>query len=142
MKTKKSIQSPSSLSLERWTIERLDRDAGMARIETVPARSGPESEKLKETLIKQNSTLEMDPLSVWDARRLQSKSMLIARLRKILKVSSSKGESLAENMVFYILHRGKAVKPEHVYHVTQAARATAKQLHENVSNYKEARHDS
>lgn len=135
METKNSARPPGPSrwsSVERWTVERLDRDAGMARIESVPMRLDRITEELLEALSEKGVEVGMDQLSLWDVSRAQIRPMPIERLAGELGVRPDEMETLSENMVFWVF-RGNAKEPERVIHATRAARQISKDLYREVA---------
>jgi len=141
MRARKTAKSQESASLERWTIERLDRDAGMARIESVPIRPDRLNKELLHRLSERDPDVEMDQLSFWDIPRARIRRMSIDDVAAKIGVLPDEKDALSENMVFYILRRGRVKKPEQAYHATYVARQTTKQLYSKVTRREEASHE-
>lgn len=136
MKASKGRVAPSkraAWAIERWAVERVDRDAGMARIESVPMHSSRITAERVKSLEAQGLEKELDHLDLWDVNSIRIRRMSLATLRRILGVRSDEKEVLSENMVFWLMHRGDAKKPEHVFHATIAARKSAKDLYVAVA---------
>lgn len=130
METTRSSSPPGSLgwsSIERWTVERLDRDAGMARIESVPMRSEYSGE-LFGVLLERGVEVGMDRLALWDAGKAQIRPLSIERLVGELGLRPGEEETLSENMVFWVLRSAEG-EPDRVVHATQAARQVSKVLY-------------
>ena len=125
-------------SIERWTVERLDRDAGMARIETVPMRSESITEELLTVLLEEGVKVGMDQLSLWDVGQAQIQPMSIDRLTLVLGLRDDEKEALSENMVFWIL-RGLQENPDRVIPATKAARQTAKDFYRLVTRKEQSK---
>lgn len=119
-------------SIERWTVERLDREAGMARIEAVPMRSDSITEELLTALSEEGVKVGMDRLSLWDVGRAQIRPMRISSLMRVLGLRDSEKEALSENMVFWVL-RGLEKGSDRVVPATKAARQTAKDFYRLVT---------
>jgi hypothetical protein len=139
MKAKKKAKRMSAqmqVSIERWTVERLDRDAGMARIESVPMKSGCLSAELLGSLFEKGLEKGMDQMSLWDVTRARVQRMPIGRLSKKLGIRPEEMKTLSENMVFWVLSPAGDKKTEKVFHATPAARETAKELYGKVAQRK------
>lgn len=128
-------------SIERWTIDRLDRDARMARIETVPMRSDRLTYELLEALEKKGVQVGMDHVDLWDIENAETVQMSIEELGGQLGVRSNEMETLSENMVFWNL-RGELEERNRVLHATQAARQLAKELYREVTRKEGPRYES
>ena len=76
----KQADRASHVSIERWTIERLDRDAGMARIETAPMLGKHVTQKLIDRLLAKGLEAGVDKLSLWDASRVKNQYISINNL--------------------------------------------------------------
>ena len=126
-------------SIERWTIERLDLDVGMARIESVPMRSDRVTPELLEILSKTGLKEEMDQLSLWNVKRARTKRMPISRLIRKLNARDSETKALSENMVFWIVRSENMKTHERVFHATQAARQLSKELYRKVARREETK---
>ena len=124
--------APSLVSVERWTVERLDQDAGMARIESVPIKAEHRTGDLLSRLERGGLEPDMDNLSLWAVDRARVRKMTVAVLRKKLGLQAGERETLNENMVFWVVRRTDGKGVERVYHATRAARQAAKQLYRLV----------
>jgi hypothetical protein len=136
MKTKrerKVSENRRQDTVERWTIERLDRDAGMVRIETVPMRSEHLTEELVEGLSEQGLAAGMDRLHLWDVSRARTQRMSVGSFAAKLGLRRHEDDTLSENMVFWILRRKGQREPERVFHATRAAREVTKDLYRQVT---------
>ena len=132
-KKAKRVTTRLKASIERWTLERLDRDAGMARIESVPMRSDCLTAELLDALSEKGLEKGMDQLSLWDVVNARIRRMPIGRLSKKLGIRPDEREALSENMVFWVLSPAGARKTEQVFHATRAARETTKDLYRKVA---------
>lgn len=140
MKAKKKAKRGSTrrkASIERWTLERFDRDTGMVRIESVPMRSDCLTAGLLKTLSAKGIDKGMDQLHLWNGGRARIRRMQIRRLYKKLGLRPKEREALSKNMVFWILKPADATKSEQVFHATLAAREAAKALYGKVVQKKE-----
>ena len=130
-KTKKT--SAKKPVLERWTVDRIDRDAGMARIEAVPMHPGKLTDKLLKKLSKKGLEMELEDLSLWNPKKVKIHRMEIKLLESKLGFRDEEKETLSENMVFWVVNPDRKRKKDPVYHATRAAREVAKNLYEQVS---------
>ncbi len=128
------------VSIERWAVERLDREAGLARIEWVPMRPEFISDELATMLIDTGVQVGMDQLSRWDLGRAEIRKMSIRRVVAELGLRRDEGDALSENMVFWVL-RGVEKEPHRVVHATRAAREVARDLYREVVRREEGRHE-
>ena len=128
MKPKKTWRS-----IERWTVERLDWDAGMARIEIVPMQPGNLTNALINRLSQKGLETDIDRLSLWDLERARVKRMTLRNLAGRIGVRSSEIKTLDENMVFWALYPEGDNKAQHILHATRAARKVAKDLYKKVT---------
>lgn len=120
--------------LSRWTIDRLDRDAGMARIEKVPLRRGRNDEKALEAFAAREAEPGLDRLDDWDLEGASMERLPIARLCDELGLRGDEREALSENMVFWVLlSPGLRGEPPAVYHATRPARSLSKTLYSKVT---------
>lgn len=115
--------------LERWTIEKVDEEAGVVRIERVKMHGKLYEEKFKNKLSKSAGS-GSDNLSLWDISTDLSVTMPLEKLRK--KLAMRKNEAIWENMVFWILIKGEDSVMQ-VYPATQAARELVRDLYLKVS---------
>jgi hypothetical protein len=129
---KKTKDAVGVATVERWAVERLDREADMVRIEAVPMRPDRVTQTLLRSLAKSGPVEGMDDLSLWDARKAKLKGMKLQTLVKKLGLRKEEEEKLGENMVFWVI-RDKEAKEEQVYHATPAARKTSKDLYHKVT---------
>lgn len=119
-------------AVERWTVERLDRDAGMVRIEAVPMRPDKVTQVLLDALADRGLLESMDDLTLWEARKAKMKPMRLATLVRKLALRKKEEEKLSENMVFWVIRDEKA-KKEQVFHATPSARKASKDLYHKVA---------
>lgn len=141
METKNSSRLPEPSrwsSIERWTVERLDRDLEMARIEVVPMRSEYVTTQLAEALIETGVEVGMDHLSRWSVESARIRRMSIKRLVTELGLRTDERVALSENMVFWILSSAPEER-RHVIHATRAAREIARDLYREVARREERR---
>ncbi len=122
-------------SIERWAIERVDRDAGMTRIECVPMRSEYVG-SFTDVLLDTGVGAGMDLLSYWDLEHARIRPMPIGEVAAELGLRDHERDTLSENMVFWVV-RSAAREPRHVIHATRAARETAKELYSQVTRREE-----
>lgn len=115
--------------LERWTIEKVDEEAGVVRIERVKMYRKLYEEQFKDKLSKSAGS-GPDNLSLWDISTDLSITMPIEKLRK--KLAMRKNEAIWENMVFWVLIKGEDSVMQ-VYPATQAARELVRDLYMKVS---------
>jgi hypothetical protein len=122
--------------IERWTVERLDHDAGMARIEAVPMRSKHVTPALLDHLAQEGLDGGMDDLSLWEVDSIRTLRMPIRRLSNTLGLRSEEEETLSENMVFWVIVPGRGKKPTRVFHATSLSRKVSNDLYNRVFNRK------
>ena len=133
-KTKTKGPARRKLVIERWTVDRIDDYAGMARIEAVPMRPDCLTEGLLKGLSKKGLETDLEDLSLWDTKRVKIKRMKIERLETRLGFRDKKEkETLSENMVFWVFNPDGRKKKEPIYHGTRAAREFAKTLYKKVA---------
>lgn len=120
-------------SVERWTIERIDRDAGMVRVESVPMLSDRITGELLDSLAERGPREGADHLELWDDRRVSVRRISIKMLIKRLGLRVDEEDRLSENMVFWVVRRTDKAGYERVFHATQAARQMAKELYKRVA---------
>ena len=121
------------VSIERWTVERLDWDAGMARIEIVPMQPRHLTDALMKKLSQKGLETGIDSLSLWDLERARVKRMTLRNLKKTIGVRSSEIKKLDENMVFWALYSEGDKKAQRILHATRAARQVSKDLYKMVT---------
>ena len=126
-------------SIERWTVERLDWDAGMARIEIVPMQPRHLTDALMKKLSQKGIETGIDNLSLWDLERARVKRMTLRNLKRMIGVRSSEIKTLDENMVFWALYPEGDKKAQHILHATRAARQVSKDLYEKVTRSERGR---
>ena len=91
--------------LERWTVDRLDRDSGMARVEAVRMRANRLTDKLLKQLSSKGLEVELEDLSFWNTRSIKFRKMEIAALESRLGFKSEEEKkTLSENMVFWVIN--------------------------------------
>ena len=137
MRVKKNndlLENPQLVCIDRWTVDRLDKDAGMARIESAPMRSDRISKILLGKLLEKGLDTGMDQLSLWNNRQTRIRRMPLKSLARMLGVRRDERETLSENMVFWVLRYRDKKEPERIFHATQAARETAKDLYFKVAH--------
>ena len=115
--------------LERWTVDRIDEEAGVVRLEKVRM-----PQRVLERVVKDKvagGLFEKDDLELWKEGDERSEAMTRDGFLKRLGLKLMDKETLAENMVFLVLMsvKGKVLA---VYHVTQAARELSRELYEAV----------
>lgn len=120
-------------SIERWTVERLDWDAGMARIEIVPMQPRHLTDALMKKLSQKGLETGIDSLSLWDLERARVKRMTLRNLKRTIGVRSSEIKKLDENMVFWALYSEGDKKAQRILHATRAARQVSKDLYKMVT---------
>ncbi|UCG61635.1 MAG: hypothetical protein JSV52_15210 [Candidatus Zixiibacteriota bacterium] len=120
-------------TIERWTIERIDPDAGMARVESVPMLADRVTKGLLESLHKSGVSEEADTPDLWDSGKIKMKNMTTKSLIRQLMLRKDEEELLSENMVFWIIRPGGKALTDRVYHATQAARFTSRNLYKKVT---------
>ena len=130
---KKTKNTGGEVAVERWAVERLDRDADMARIEAVPMRPDKVTPTLLGSLAKKGLLEDMDELSLWDARKAKLNGMKISTLVSKLGFREKEKERLSENMVFWVIRSGEKGKADQVFHATPAARKTSGDLYHKVT---------
>jgi hypothetical protein len=123
----------SRWAIERWALERIDQDAGAVRIEVVPMVSDRITSAYVNSLVKEGLKEGMDAIEIWDTDATEIRHMKLKQLFALLGVRSDEKDAVSENMVFWILHKGNAMKPEHVLHATVAARESIKAEYEEVA---------
>ena len=128
----KGTKTASAATVMRWTVERLDLDTGMARVESVPMRTEEVTRSLLASLIKTGPIEGMDDLTLWDIRKAKMKSMKLSSLTKKLGFRKKEEEKLSENMVFWVVSP-EGAREELVFHATPAARKTASDLYHKVT---------
>ncbi len=130
---KETKSAVGAVAVERWTVERLDRDAEMVRIEVVPMRPDKVTQSLLGQLAGKGLLEGMDDLSLWDARKAKVKGMKLQALVKKLGFRKDEVEKLSENMVFWVIRSGEKGKADQVFHATPAARKTSSDLYHKVT---------
>jgi len=125
--------APPMPSVERWTVERLDRDAGAARVEVVPIKKEFLTGELLDTLRSKGLEPDMDRLSMWDTGRVRIRRMSVTSLARKLDLRPDEKAILSENMVFWLLRPRKDAKEIAAFHATQAARKTSKELYRKAA---------
>ena len=130
---KETKSAISAVSVERWAVERLDRDADMVRIEVVPMRPDKVTQSLLGQLAGKGLLEGMDDLSLWDARKARIKGMKTSTLVRKLGFRKDEREKLSENMVFWVIRSGEKGKADQVFHATPAARKTSADLYHKVT---------
>lgn len=128
--------------IERWTIDRLDRDSGMTRIVCVPIKKEYLNENKIKKLLEIGNEDSGDQLKLWDLRKSQIKKMKISKLEKKLNLRDKETKIVSENMVFWILPSLDPDKPVKVFHKTGAARQLAKNLYERVLRNEGGSHET
>jgi len=136
---KRSLAVAQESGVERWTVERLDKDAGMSRIEVVPMRAEHTTDELLDTLLDKGAVPGMDRLSLWDAGRIRNVPTPIAALAELLDLRRDELAALSENMVFWVVRFRGAV---HIIHATSAARRIIKTLYREVALGQEVKNES
>jgi hypothetical protein len=116
--------------LERWTVDRIDEEVGVVRIERVRMPQEVLGKVIKDSEVA-SSLFEKDDLDLWKDGAETSEAMTRDVFLKRLSLELKDKEALAENMVFLVLMdtKGKVLA---VYHVTQAARELSRELYEAV----------
>jgi hypothetical protein len=127
--------------LERWTIERLDRDAGMARVEKVPMVKSRMTMDMLDTLATSGVTPGMDNIRFWDVKRLRIQRMPAVKLASLFGARDDEKDTLSENMVFWVVRTPGRGAPEQIYHATRAARDSVKHLYRQVVKHQGGPHD-
>ena len=132
---KPRLQSDMKLaSIERWTIERIDRDTGMARLESVPMRDEYATRKLVSTISKNGLDSDADNIEFWNTKKAGIKQMKLNSLIKLLNLRQNEEKALKENMVFWAIRYSDKKKPEKMFHATTAARQLSKKLYQKVTH--------
>jgi hypothetical protein len=119
-------------AVERWTIDRLDRDAGVARLEKVQMIKRYIQEFI--SLINNADETTAEKLEWWDSKKAIATFIPIAELMDILKLKDD--ETLNENMVFWIL---KGDFGQKIIHATNQARNLAGELYRKVLGIEDGR---
>lgn len=140
MKIKGKSEQPA-VRIERWTLERFDRDTGMVRIEIVPMRPDALTEKLFKRLQTNGLETGMDKLSLWDIRRIRIQRMSMGRFTGMIGVRNEEKDALSENMVFWVILLDKHKKKMQVYHATRAARENTKELYRKAALNEEGKNE-
>ncbi len=122
---KKILEIQPIDSIERWTIDRLDRDAGVARLEKVPLAKEFSDEFVSMIAAKADITTER--LEWWDSSQTTVEYISIAELKDFLTLETD--VTLNENMVFWILKIGSELT---IIHATNQARSLAGELYRKV----------
>jgi len=120
----KKKTSPNT-EVQRLTVERLDKEAEVVRVESVPLSGKYTTEKFTKELAQK----EIEELSWWDADSEKSEMYRIKELRE--KLGLREDEELSENMVFWIIKQSG--KPLMVFHATQPARMLSKKLYTSLA---------
>jgi hypothetical protein len=102
------------LSIERWTVERLDPDAGMVRIESVPMRSEFLTQKFLAEVSKEDFEPGEDDLSFWDTGRAKIRRISINRFVKRSEPEQLK-RKLSQKIWFFGLYITRARSGRSVY---------------------------
>jgi hypothetical protein len=106
---------------KRWTLDRIDADADVVRVEIVPARSEYDTKGFAEELAASAEEI----LGWWDVEKAKTGFGSVNWLRSNLLLD--KKQPLAEGMVFWVVKKGNRVTK--VIHATQAARELSKQMY-------------
>ncbi len=125
-----------NVSIERWTVERLDHDAGLARVETVPMKTEYVTQAFLDHLVQEGLAGEMEDLSLWEVNSLRMLRLPIRRLLGTLGMRPEEAETLSENMVFWMIVPGRGKTPVSIYHATGLARKVSNDLYDRVRNGK------
>lgn len=107
----------------RYTVERLDIEDNIIRLEQVPLAKEIEVKYFLDRIAKE----EKEELEWWDTKLTKSRVFSIDECRKFLRLES---QELVENMVFWILLKGRKVKQ--VIHATQATRKLSTELYSRL----------
>lgn len=118
------------VSIERWTIDRLDRESNTARIERVPLNPEFKSEFTK--LINAKKLPRFDNLSWWKTDKYKVKILSIRSLTRKLQLKDD--EKLSENMVFWLIGDLSGKTPSRVIHATHMARELTKEIYKKLSD--------
>jgi hypothetical protein len=127
-----SLLAEEWVTIERWTIERFDQDAGMARIEIVPIHPEYQADLLKRLKAKKGLVAGIDNLSCWNVQRARVRRMTIRGLAKKI-FGAARQRELSENMVFWAFIPKNRKKSSRVLHATRAARKLSKQVYASVT---------
>ena len=117
--------------IHRWTIDRLDKQADVVRIEQVRMKAAKAAQMASSDLDEARRN-EVDELSWWDTRHARLALMTPGELRDLLGLEPD--AALAENMVFWLLLQRDLGGTPRVFHATRAARQLAKRLYEAVTD--------
>lgn len=123
--------------IERWTIDRLDRETKIARIEVVPMLSEETPIGLMNIVSETGLEINVDDLSRWDLAHVHFIHISIKKLTEKLGIQQDEAEVLSENMVFWVIFRQNLVEPDSIFHATPAARKIAKNLYHDVLKTRE-----
>jgi len=127
LKSKKLQKRGNNLPIERWTIDRLDRETNTVRIEKVPLN--PEFESVFRKGIEVKKLPKQDNLSWWKTDKYKVQILSIKSLANQLQLKDD--DKLNENMVFWMVGRKKNVK---VIHATQMARELTKSIYNKLAD--------
>jgi len=136
MKSKRSVKSSSIkkwTSIERWAVERLDRESGMARIESTPMRPEKLTDRLMKMLAKKGVEPGEDKISCWNLKKVKIKRLQIKRLARKIGFRDEEIGIIMENQVFWALFSKGEKKPDRVLHATRAARKESKKLYDSAN---------
>jgi hypothetical protein len=106
---------------QRWTLDRIDIDADVVRVEIVPLRK----EFDKKGFAKRLAASVEETLRWWDIEKAKTEFGPVEWLRASLLLDRK--QPLAEGMVFWVIKKGKKVTK--VIHATQAARELSKRMY-------------
>jgi hypothetical protein len=106
---------------QRWTLERIDADADVARIEIVRPRREYDTKEFAERL----AASAEENLEWWDVEKAKTALGSLNWLRSSLRLE--KQQPIAEGMVFWVVKKGNRVTK--VIHATQAARELSKRMY-------------
>lgn len=121
--------------LARLTIDRLDAESGLIKVEVLLARP----DLVTDTLIAKIADAKADDLSYWDRSSRQTVFTKVKKLSALLQPDgpAEDGEKLelAENMVFMHIEPGASERfaAGKTYNATSVARQLAKTLYKDAS---------
>ena len=110
---------------QRWTLDRIDLDAEVVRVEIAPLRKEFDANGFAERL----ETSAEEILEWWDVEKAKTEFGSLKWIRSRLQLKGDR--TLAEGMVFWVVKRGNKIMK--VIHATQAARNLSKRMYSRLT---------
>lgn len=127
------LSTASVRTIERWTIERIDRDSKWVRVESVPIKREKLNESLLKRLSKKGLEEGMDSFDMWDIGGKSTQGMATEKLDALLQVKDKEKEAVSENMVFWVVRPENENQDVKVFHASLAARKAASDIYKKVA---------